>query len=268
MQFKVDGVDAETGKKVKPLDISAPDLREAATLAKIRGVLPTRITPVTELLTIVKEPEPGTDRSQTKRTTLISIEGRPLWFAATLGVGLLIAVMWYLIGGESEPLHLTAPAKVPAIKNATGLGWTLRDVEATWTAENGWYWAAKQRAQIGTGIEYVGSNTDYPWVTLAIAGDPENLHTFKVVAVLATFQQFEFDYDEADTRFLLACGMVNNVMGSDASAFEEWTIERVNQWVKDPQIRYEVSRFFGEKSAQLLIEVEPENLILVLTITR
>ena len=90
MRYRVEGVNAETGKTVPPIEVDAPDERDAATLAKIRGVLTTRITAITELLTVVNEPEPGTDGSQTERTTLISIEGRPLWFAATLGVAALL----------------------------------------------------------------------------------------------------------------------------------------------------------------------------------
>ena len=96
MRYRIQGVDAKTGKVAPPIEVDAPDERDAATLAKIQGVLATRITTITELLTVVKESEPGTDGSQTKRTTLISIEGRPLWFAATLALGLLIAAIWFV----------------------------------------------------------------------------------------------------------------------------------------------------------------------------
>lgn len=105
LRYRIEGVDAKTGKAAPPIEVDAPDERDAATLAKIQGVLATRITTITELLTVVKESEPGTGGPQTKRTTLISIEGRPLWFAATLGVGLLIAAMWFVLPSLQSDDH-------------------------------------------------------------------------------------------------------------------------------------------------------------------
>ncbi len=113
MRYRIEGVDAKTGKPVPPIEVDAPDERDAATLAKIQDVLATRITTITELLTVVKKTEPGTDGSQTKRTTLISIEGRPLWFAATLGLGLLIAAMWFVGRSLQSTDHPTTTRQRP-----------------------------------------------------------------------------------------------------------------------------------------------------------
>lgn len=102
MRFKVEGVDAETGKKVEPQEIVADDQREAATMAKSLNVLPTKITPITDLVTIELSEPDGDELVEPRRTTLISIDGHPKWFVATLILGLLIAGMWILIP-KSQP---------------------------------------------------------------------------------------------------------------------------------------------------------------------
>jgi hypothetical protein len=113
--------------------------------------------------------------------SLVTIRGKPKWVIATVAAGLLTALVPYLLHTSSTVQADKSPSAVSAdratIKPA-GLGVSLADIEAKFSAENGWYWLRKERAEIGDGVAYTAGNTNVAGAAICIEGDPANLRRF------------------------------------------------------------------------------------------
>lgn len=260
MRFKIEGVNAETGKKVSPQEIEAADQREAATQAKLLNVLPTRITPITELLNVdIRDPN-SDEPTKTRRTTLISIDGHPKWFVATLILGLLIVSMLIFGRIQKTDSQTTMPASVVA-----GLGWSLKDVEDKWSSKNGWYWEDKGRPRIGVGIKYTASNVEIPWLALQVLGQPGDLHTFRIAAVVG-IDEFLTSSEQIE-RFGIACLMIDQIIDYNSNLLIAWEAESIGSWAQNPEMPFQASRIWNERLVDLSIDSNDEGYSLILTVT-
>lgn len=269
MRYRIEGVDANTGKPAPPIEVDAPDERDAATLAKIRGVLATRITTITELLTVVKKTEPGTDGPQTKRTTLISIEGKPRWFFATVIVGLLFGALWLATSMERSP-HRRAdapsrelPTHSTAAKLPKGLGWSLEYMEQRFSITDGWYWSGAQLS-IATGeVEYFANSMNYPRTLVRVVGAPSDLHKFEIdVPVL---MEEHVSIDDAALLVELICLRVNQMM-DDPEGLLQWMADQMRAWARNPQTPRRTSSVFGTRSIECFMIVDEETVSMLLTV--
>lgn len=275
MHYRIRGVSAETGKSVTPIEIEAATETDAGAQAKLAGILPTSIRAVPPIETIeivavrTRHEESAAANPETRsRISLITIQGRWWWFAATLGIGFLSAGFWYFDRSEaprrSEPIIQTADPRLTPQTEPVGLGWSLAEIERQWSAANGWYWHSKEHARVGTGIRYIAGNTEIEWITLQVIGPPENLHTFRVLSQVS-LDLWTSD-EEAAVKIATACLIASRIIGLEDQEVPDWAGEVLVRWFDRPQPSHVESTIFGAFVVTLSFDVDEIKMNAMLTV--
>ncbi|MCG8407790.1 MAG: hypothetical protein MI923_21530 [Phycisphaerales bacterium] len=151
-----------------------------------------------------------TDAEKEKTVSLVTVKfvGKPLWIAATIVVALALAVIPFVLNKNNKAGTESLPGQSPmespsyAIQDSNeaddpkppsesssestyqGIGWSLKQIEAGYGAEKGWYWTQKKRNETGLGIDWIAENTNVPGFYYQVGGLPENLEWFAAILQL------------------------------------------------------------------------------------
>ena len=263
MKFRIIGAERQTGDDVDVV-VEEPTASSAEDRANRMGVLVERIDALT--------PDEST------AINIITVRGKPLWFAATIAVGLLTA--WLVYANKKSPLSpptaiedwepdvsVSRPlAQVAAALQ--GLGWSLGDFEAAWGSRHHWRWIERDRLKGKAGISYLARNDESTQLMYHIIGPRDDLTTF-TAGVTLNLEDVETDQDFFSwvSAPLL---MVSRVTGVSFDALSDWAGFELGQYAATAKYEAQVSetRWFGGHRVTYLFSPGSDGLTIAFSVKR
>lgn len=187
--------------------------------------------------------------------SLITLQGKPKWIAATIVVGIVVSLIGIYARRTPPPTQAPAvPVMQPEIQQPVaaqapvskrGIGWSLAMVEQNWGAAHGWYWLTKERLD-SVGINWLATNTDYPEYGFRVEGMPSDLSLFASIVVL--YGMDTMDEQTATTHVSMVALMGSTILGVDASETLPLLKRVTAKWTLTPGTRVAATEVFGGRT--------------------
>lgn len=119
---------------------------------------------------------------------LVTLTGKPRWIIAGVVASAAIALISYFamrdgeaqsiaapaVAAREPPVAKQAPPREPQTVTGTGLGWSVKHLQALWGDDNGWSWFTTVETEGGE-VEVSAMNFSYAVLRITADGPPDDL---------------------------------------------------------------------------------------------
>ena len=168
-----------------------------------------------------------------------------LWAGATAGVAIISLVV---------ALPLIPSAGGP--ENATGIGWSLADVQRKWGDEEGWDWYHAEPALSGEPgvIDYRARHVEGRTEQIQVVGTPDDLRSFLVVSSIEPFEDAS-DPEKLGAWSLRASAMAAEVAGADSDDVAKWFVNVFSRFLNRVVDHHELTRVESRTFGRVTLQV-------------